>query len=282
MTPTGAARVAGVAGWPIAHSLSPAMMSQWIDYLDIDALYAPFAIAPEHHKDAFRMLSSTGLAGLNVTIPYKQSALEIADDASTAAAAVGAANLLTFEDGRIRADNTDIAGFLYALSCTGLVLGPPTRVVVLGAGGAARAVCYALSLAGVTEANLCNRSGARAEKLAIDLMPSANIVPWDQKDAALSGADLVINATSLGMGGRSDLVLDWRAASPGAVAFDIVYTPLETRFLRDARKAGLQIVDGLGMLIGQARPSFEALFKIASPSELDMRAILEPRLNRPD
>jgi shikimate dehydrogenase len=280
MIPSGAAKVAGVAGWPIAHSLSPMMMGQWIKQLGLDGLYAPFAIAPEHHRDAFASLSSTGLVGLNVTIPYKQSALEISDSVSAAAEAVGAANLLTFKQGIIHADNTDIVGFLDALRHAGSQLDTRTRVLLLGAGGAARAAAYALSVADVAEINLCNRSSERAERLAADLVPGANIVSWDQKDAALKAADLVINATSLGMSGRSDLVLDWASVKPDAAAFDIVYTPIKTRFLRDAAKAGLQTIDGLDMLIGQARPSFEALFGVAPPVEFDMRALLTTVLNR--
>ncbi|SDM18406.1 shikimate dehydrogenase family protein [Maricaulis salignorans] len=277
MKPTGAARLAGVAGDPIAHSLSPSLMAAWIKAAGLDAVYSPFRIAPDDAEAFFRALARTQCSGLNITLPHKQTALAIADQVSPAARAIGAANLLTFRDGMIHADNTDAAGFLGALLARGV---DPERgpALVLGAGGAARAIAYALHQAGVPEIRLSNRSRSNAADLARDLVPDARIHDWDDRDQALDGAALIVNATSLGLSGAGDLVMDWRRAPTDAVAADSVYKPLQTGFLRDAAKCGLGTVDGLGMLIGQARPSFEAFFGIAPPEGVDAHALLHAML----
>ena len=273
MRPTGAARLAGVVGDPIAHSLSPSLMSAWIEAAGIDAVYAPFQLARDDAAGFFRSMSRTAMAGLNVTLPHKQTALASSDRASEAAQAIGAANLLTYHDGEIHADNTDAAGFLNALKVAGVdpAIGP---ALVLGAGGAARAIIHALVQAGVPEIRLSNRSRANAEILARDLAPQARIHEWETRDQALDEVALVVNATSLGLAGNPDLELDWRIAPASAVAADSVYKPLETGFLRAASRRGLKTVDGLGMLIGQARPSFEAFFGVPPPSDVDARTLL--------
>lgn len=259
MIPTGAARFAGVAGHPVAHSLSPVLMRHWIDAADLDALYVPFPVAPEDFDRVVAGLARAGCAGLNVTLPHKEAALELADTASASARAVGAANLLTFSASGIHADNTDIAGFLYALAPASIDYSK-TRALVFGAGGAARALVYGLLTAGATKLAICNRNLTRAEGLARDIAPDASLVPWEARDDALDGSTLIINATSLGLGGRDDLDLDWQRVAPGSVAFDSVYTPLKTGFLASAADRGLTAIDGLDMLIGQARPSFQAFF----------------------
>lgn len=273
MRPTGAARVAGVVGDPIAHSLSPALMSAWVEAAGIDAVYAPFAVTREDAAEFLRAMARTNLAGLNVTLPHKQTALAVCDRASPAARAIGAANLLTFHGGEIHADNTDAAGFLNALLAAGI---DPTSgpAVVLGAGGVARAILHALVQAGAPEIRLSNRSLANAEMLARDLAPAARIYEWQARDRALEGAALVVNATALGLTGNPDLTLDWRQAPADMAAADSVYKPLCTGFLLGASLRGLRTVDGLGMLIGQARPSFEAFFGIPPSRTLDARALL--------
>jgi shikimate dehydrogenase len=273
MRPTGAARLAGVVGDPIAHSLSPSLMSAWIEEAGIDAVYAPFAVARDDAADFLRCMACTGQVGLNVTLPHKQTALAVSDRASPAARAIGAANLLTFQNGEIYADNTDAMGFLNALLAAGVdpVRGP---VLVLGAGGAARAILHALVEAGAPEIRLSNRSLANAEALARDLAPQAQLYQWDQRDQALEQVALVVNATALGLTGNPDLSLDWGSAPRDAVAADSVYKPLQTGFLRAATQRGIKTVDGLGMLIGQARPSFEAFFGAPPPQTVDARALL--------
>ncbi|MGK0266542.1 MAG: shikimate dehydrogenase [Maricaulis sp.] len=273
MRPTGAARLAGVVGDPIAHSLSPSLMSAWIEEAGIDAVYAPFAVARDDAADFLRCMARTGQVGLNVTLPHKQTALAVSDRASPAARAIGAANLLTFKNGEIYADNTDAMGFLNALLAAGVdpVRGP---VLVLGAGGAARAILHALVEAGAPEIRLSNRSLANAEALARDLAPQAQLYQWDQRDQALEQVALVVNATALGLTGNPDLSLDWGSAPSDAVAADSVYKPLQTGFLRVATQRGIKTVDGLGMLIGQARPSFEAFFGAPPPQTVDARALL--------
>jgi shikimate dehydrogenase len=267
MRPTGAARIAGVVGDPIAHSLSPSLMSAWIEAAGINAVYTPYRVESEQAEAFFRVLARTNCAGLNVTLPHKQTALAASDEASKAARAIGAANLLTFRDGRIHADNTDAAGFLNALRAGGV---DPSRgpALLLGAGGAARAILYALVEAGAPEIRLSNRSRTNATAMAADLAPGARIHNWERRDEALAGAALIVNATSLGLSGSGDLVFDWSRAPADAVVADSVYKPLETGFLRDAAGRGLKTIHGLGMLIGQARPSFEAFYGVSPPESV--------------
>lgn len=274
---SGAAQLAGVAGDPVAHSLSPRLMAHWIAAAGLDALYSPFAVDPAGFEIFVRGLACSQAAGINVTLPHKQAALALADTASAAATAIGAANLLTFRNGRIHADNTDAAGFLAALEPAKIDY-TQTCALVLGAGGAARALIHALLTSGVSRLILTNRTRDRAEALAAELAPQARIVDWDARDAALSEAGLVVNATALGLKGVNDLVMDWSLARPGSVVFDSVYTPLLTGFLAGARKAGLIAIDGLDMLIGQARPSFRAFFGIEAPAEPAVRPVLEALL----
>ena len=252
--------IAGVAGQPITHSLSPQIHGAWIAAAGLDAAYT--AYAPDDAAD-FETLVMTGrggaLRGLNVTAPYKEQALALADATTATARACGSANLLLFADGRVTADSTDGAGLMAALAeqAPGLELeGRP--VVVLGAGGAARAAVHALIMAGADVAVL-NRTRARAEVVAVDL--GARVA----EPAALGTAALVVNALSV------PPTIDLLALNDAAVVMDMTYRPVITPFLAVARARGLTTVDGLAMLIGQARPSFTALFGIAPPP-VDVRA----------
>ena len=246
--------IAGVAGQPITHSLSPLIHGAWIAAAGLDAAYT--AYAPDDAAD-FEALVMTGrggaLRGLNVTAPYKEQALALADATTATARACGSANLLLFADGQVTADSTDGAGLMAALAeqAPGLELeGRP--VVVLGAGGAARAAVHALIMAGADVAVL-NRTRARAEVVAVDL--GARVA----EPAALGTAALVVNALSV------PPTIDLLALNDAAVVMDMTYRPVITPFLAVARARGLTTVDGLAMLIGQARPSFTALFGIAPP-----------------
>ena len=222
-------------------------------------------------------IAESHMTGLNVTLPHKEAALALSDTASEAARRIGAANLLTFADGIIHADNTDAAGFLAALKPAKIKYRQSTALV-LGAGGASRALVHALLTSGISRLILSNRSKSRAERLVDEIAPMAAVVDWDQKDNVLAEADLVINATSLGLKGVDPLQLDWKRAKPGSVAFDSVYTPLETEFLKGARQRGLTGVDGLDMLIGQARPSFRAFFGREAPILPPVRPALVAQL----
>ncbi|MCG8441200.1 MAG: shikimate dehydrogenase, partial [Caulobacterales bacterium] len=203
-------------------------------------------------------------------------ALDAADEASPAARALGAANLLTVSEDRLFADNTDVIGFRAGLTERGVAITGPALIV--GAGGAARAAAYALREAGADPVTLVNRTDAKAAAVAADL--GAASAPWTDRHGVLAQAALIINATTAGMADRPALDLDLIQARPEAVVYDLVYTPLETPLLTAARARGLAAVDGLGMLIGQARPSFEAFFGRPPPASLDARALLIAALGR--
>lgn len=252
---------AGVAGQPIAHSLSPLIHSAWIAAAGLDADYRAFGPAD---AAAFARLVAEGragrLAGLNVTAPFKEQALALADEASAAARTCGSANLLVFENGRVRADSTDGVGLMAALAEQAPQLEMRGRsVVVLGAGGAARAAVAALGSAGA-EVGVLNRTPARAEALARAL--GATVVGPD----ALAVAALVVNALSV------PPEIDLSQLPEDAVLMDMTYRPLLTPFLTEGRARGLATVDGLAMLIGQARPSFRAIFGIEAP-DIDVRTL---------
>jgi len=259
---------AAVAGWPANHSLSPLMMRTWLDASGLPGEYGRVEIAPEHAERFFKSLPALGWVGVNVTLPHKEMALAAAETVTDAARAIGAANLLTVEvSGGLKADNTDIIGIQSALAGddqTG-------RAVLIGAGGAARAALFHL-VGQDREITLVNRTRAKAEALAANYERPVDITT--QLDQALPGASLVINATSLGMAGKPALRPDFSSTRRDALIFDMVYTPLRTGFLKAAVKAGRRTADGLTMLIGQARPSFEAFFGAPPPSNNDGRAKL--------
>lgn len=254
--------LAGVCGFPIAQSRSPMLFAHWFDEYGIDGYYVPLRIAAEDFASTIPGLIRAGFRGLNVTIPHKQAALAIADRASPAAKAIGAANTLIFdEDGTIEADNTDAFGFL-----ANLREGVPNWVpeegpaVLLGAGGAARAAAHILLEAGVPELRITNRTRGKAEELANHFGDRVAVVDWDDRSDALAKAALIVNSTSLGMIGKPALELSLDAAPREAVVTDMVYNPLTTTLLAEAKARSMRTVDGLGMLLHQARPGFRAWF----------------------
>lgn len=266
---TGAAMVAGIAGNPVAHSLSPVIHNAWLAAGGIDGAYVPFAPAD---ADGFEALVAAGRAGLimglNVTAPFKEQAFALADQATAAARLTSSANILQFENGRVLADSSDGIGLMRGLKEQAPDLDVAGRpVVMLGAGGAARAGSGALVEAGA-EVRIVNRSPERAEALAADLGPSVRVMTADD---AFDGAALVINALSVPPS------IDFDRIAPGTVVMDMTYKPLATPFLMAARERGLPTVDGLAMLIGQAAPSFEALFR-RPPPPLDLRTLLMTHL----
>ncbi len=272
---SGRARLAGVVGWPVGHSLSPRLHGFWLDHHGIDGAYLPLAVAPQHFEAALRGLGDVGFRGVNVTIPHKQAALALCDEAAPLATRIGAVNTLVFEDGRLKGSNTDAFGFLENLR-QGVPAWDPAAgpALILGAGGAARAVAVALLDAGAPELRLANRTAARAEALAEELGGQVTAVPWEARGAALRDLALLANTTSLGMTGQPPLDLDLDPLPTGAVVTDIVYAPLETDLLARARARGNPAVDGLGMLLHQARPGFEAWFGVAPEVTAELRSFV--------
>jgi shikimate dehydrogenase len=262
---TGRTRLAGIMGWPVAHSRSPAVHNFWLDEHGIDGVYVPLAVRPERLDQALRALPALGFRGCNLTIPHKQAALSAVDRVDPLARRIGAVNtVVVLSDGSLAANNTDVYGFhenlVESIPDWDAAAGP---AVVLGGGGGARAVVAALIEARVAEIRLVNRTPAHAGRIAEELtMPPSRISVhgWETRAAVLDGAGLLVNTTSLGMTGEPPLDLDLARLPPFAVVVDIVYVPLETPLLAAARARGNRVVDGLGMLLHQARPGFEAWF----------------------
>ena len=266
---------AGVIGWPIKHSKSPLLHGYWLRRHGIEGEYTKVAAAPDEFEETVQRLVDDGWRGANVTIPHKEAALALADEVSETARAIGAANTLIFRDGRIHADNTDGYGFTENLKDrAGIAWKENASAMIFGAGGASRAIIHALLKAGAPEIRLTNRTKSRADTLALDFGSRVKVVDWAERSEALSGAALLVNTTSLGMAGQPPLEIDLSKASPDAVATDIVYTPLETPFLESAAAAGLVSVDGLGMLIHQGRPGFEAWFGAPVKADEEVRKVL--------
>jgi shikimate dehydrogenase len=254
--------LAGVIGSPVAHSRSPALHGHWLKTFGIAGHYIPMDVAPENLADVLRMLPNAGFVGVNVTVPHKVAALEIADLVTDRATLIGAANTLIFRaDGKIHADNTDGYGFIENLRQNAPGWNPAVGpAAVLGAGGAARAVIASLLDAGVPEIMISNRTRIRAEGLQHDFGNRLRVVDWVQAGNMLEDATTVVNTTSLGMVGKPELRVPLDGLQPGALVTDLVYAPLQTRLLRVAQEMGCVTVDGLGMLLHQAVPGFERWF----------------------
>lgn len=256
--------LAGVIGHPIAHSRSPALHGYWLKRYGLKGHYVPIDIAPLDLGDLIRTLPRLGFVGLNVTIPHKEAILNIADIVTDRAALIGAANTLIFrKDGKIHADNTDGSGFIANLRQNAASWAPASGpAVVLGAGGAARAVVAALIEVGVPEVRVANRTRPRADALRSDFGAKVHVHEWVQAANILQDAVTVVNTTSLGMTGKPDLRLSLDRLEPQALVTDLVYTPLKTQLLIEAEARGNPVVDGLGMLLHQAAPGFERWFGI--------------------
>lgn len=263
MSLSGKARLAGVMGWPVEHSLSPHLHGYWLEQHGIDGAYVPLAVAPADLPTALTALPALGFRGVNLTLPHKEQALDLCQEVDDLARRIGAVNTIVVRDGRLFGSNSDAFGFLENLK-----EGAPdwraeaAPAVVLGAGGASRAVVAALADAGVPEVRLVNRTRERAEALATALGGALSVYDWDRREAALAEAGLLVNTTTLGMAGQPPLDLDLGALPVEAVVTDIVYTPLMTPLLQAARTRGNPLVDGLGMLLHQARPGFEAWYGV--------------------
>jgi shikimate dehydrogenase len=279
MAITGAARLAGIMGWPVAHSRSPALHGFWLAEHRIDGAYVPLAVPPDRLEQALRALPALGFRGCNLTIPHKQAALAAMDRVDPTARGIGAMNtVVVADDGSLEGSNTDVYGFRENLREQAGDWDPGAGpAVVLGSGGSARSVVAALTEAGAAEIRLVNRTIERAEALARDLAQPGTrttVHAWDERAEVLRDAGILVNTTSLGMDKESSLELDLRALPVSAVVVDIVYVPLETGLLAAARRRGHRVVDGLGMLLHQGRPGFAAWFGAAPQVTPALRAAM--------
>lgn len=253
--------LAGVIGYPITHSRSPRLHGHWLHRFGIDGHYIPLQVAPSDFEQTLRALPRMGFAGVNVTLPHKHAALALSDTVTATARRIGAANTLVFTSDGVAADNTDAHGFAQNI-LSAQPSWSPGLVALVGAGGASRAVIAALMDLGATEIRLTNRTEGRAADLAAEFGPVVSAVRWSDRSAMLSGCDTLINATSLGMNGQPPLDLPLQDLPARAIVNDLVYAPLETPLLASARARGNPCVDGLGMLLHQAAPGFEAWFHV--------------------
>lgn len=271
----GSTVVAGVAGSPVRHSLSPRIHNAWLEAAGVDGVYVAFAPAVGRFGAFCEGLRGGAIRGLNVTAPFKEEALAVADEASPRALAAGSANLLLFEaDGRILADSTDGRGLLQAFAEQAPGFDPAAgAAVILGAGGAARAAAAAFVEAGAPEVIFVNRTPARAETTAQALGTPVRATRGNDGEV-LGRANVLINATPAGLAGSAAPEADLSALPSTAVVMDMIYRPLRTELLEASVRRGLRTVDGLAMLIGQARPSFEALFGRPPPA-IDVRTLAE-------
>jgi shikimate dehydrogenase len=261
--------LAGVLGFPVRHSRSPAMMNAAFAALGLDWRYLALPLPPRRFAEAVRALAGSGYRAANVTIPHKLAALEVADEVSDAARAIGAVNTLTLrEDGHIAGDNTDAGGLLDALGEPA-----PATALVLGAGGAARAAVHGLLGRGLDVA-LCNRTLDRAEALVGHFGGRVTAHGAAGRQALLADCDLLVNTTSLGMVGQPPLEIDLSPLPERAVVYDVVYVPLETDLLKQAKARGLRTVDGLGMLLHQAVEGFAHWFGQRPQVTAELRQIL--------
>jgi len=274
--------LAGVMGWPIAHSRSPLLHNYWFKRHELAGTYVPLAIRPDDLAAALRALKPLGFAGCNLTIPLKQLAMSIVDETDAVAKRIGAIScVIVRPDGSLAGTNNDWYGFVHNLrqELPGwrADAGP---VAVLGAGGGARAVCYGLMQEGAKEIRLVNRTFARAKGIAGEFGGPITALPWESRHEVLEGAAMVVNATSQGMVGEAALDIKLDKLSKSALAADIIYAPLETPFLAAARKRGNRTINGLGMLLHQGRPAWKAWFGIDVEVTRELRKLLERSLRQ--
>jgi shikimate dehydrogenase len=269
-------RLTGVMGSPILHSRSPRLHNHWLAQYGLAGVYVPLEIAPAGLEAALRALPALGFSGCNLTLPHKEAAMAAMDSLDPAARRIGAMNcVIVRPDGSLHGTNNDGFGYIASLR----EQFPEWRadagpVVVLGAGGGARAVCAALAEAGAREIRLINRSAERAELLAAAYGPPLRVHPWSEREEALADAAMLVNTTSLGMHGQPPLEIGLERLPKAAIVSDIIYIPRETALLAQARARGNRTINGLGMLIHQARPAFEAWFGILPAVTPELRRMI--------
>ncbi len=269
--------LAGVMGWPVMHSRSPMLHNYWFKKHDLAGTYVPLAIRPEGLAAALRALHPLGFAGCNLTIPHKQQAMTIVDEVDALARSIGAISCVVVRpDGSLSGTNNDCYGFIQNVRQEQpgwrADAGP---IVVIGAGGGSRAVCYGLAREGAKEIRLLNRTFARAKEIADEFGGPIKALPWEQRHEVLEGAAMVVNTTSCGMVGQPLLDIGLDKLPESALAADIIYIPLETPFLAAARSRGNRTVNGLGMLLNQGRPAWKAWFGIEPEVTAELRAMVE-------
>jgi shikimate dehydrogenase len=268
-------RRACLMGHPVAHSRSPMIHNYWLKQLGIPGVYELKDLLPEEFEPFVTHLAANGYVGGNVTVPHKEAAFRLAAARDAAAEAVGAVNVLWLEDGKLMGGNSDTHGFIANLDERAPGWNAPgCRAVVLGAGGAGRSAVYTLRQRGV-EVHLVNRTAARAEELARRFGPGVHPHGWQAVRELLPKADLLVNCTSLGLAGKAPLEIDLGPLKKSAVVYDVVYVPLVTGLLAEARKRGHRTVDGLGMLLQQAGYGFRKWFGGNPRLTSELRAMLE-------
>lgn len=278
-TITGSTIIAGVFGWPVSHSASPKLHNYWLAEHKVDGAYVPFPVEPKNLEGALRALPALGIRGVNITIPYKEAAFRLVDHLDLTAQKVGAINTVVVQtDGTLEGQNTDVFGFSENLRTTvpgwDLLRGPG---VILGAGGAARSIAFALHRAGFKEIRVVARKMLQAENIAKNIGPKCIPVDWREQTKSLEDAHLLVNTTPMGMKGRPWENFSIDSLPKEAIVNDIVYRPIDTKLLRIARKRGNKIVDGLGMLLYQAKPAFEAWFGVEPTVSLSLRKNMSPK-----
>jgi len=276
-------RRACVIGYPVAHSRSPLIHGYWLREHQIDGDYVRHEVRPEAIDDFLKNFPASGFVGCNVTLPHKEAAARNVADARPVVRALGVANTLWLEGGKLHADNSDVIGFLAHLDDS--FPGWPVNTkhaVILGAGGAARAVAYGLKERGVDRITIVNRSRGRAQQLIAETKIDASTAEFDQLPELLPSADLLVNTTSLGMKGQPVLEIDLKSLKAGAAVCDVVYVPLETELLKKARERGHPTVDGLGMLLHQAVVGFERWFGVKPKVTPELRAHIVADLIKSD
>lgn len=284
MTDNNQSDSAFVIGWPIKHSRSPLVHGYWLKYLKIQGTYEAVAVVPENIDIFIKLLPKSGFAGGNVTVPHKETVYRLIDHPDEIAEALGAVNTLWLENGEIRGTNTDGYGFCANLDDFAPKWREGKTATILGAGGASRAVIYALGKAGYTNIHIINRTILRAQAIADEFSPlletSLSAHGWEEATALLADTDLLVNTTSIGMDEDIEFPLDLANLKPNAIVTDIVYTPLLTPLLKLAKRKNFKTVDGLGMLLHQAAPGFEKWFGIRPNITPALRQYILSDLNK--
>jgi shikimate dehydrogenase len=269
--------LAGVMGWPVAHSRSPVIHNHWIAKHGLKGSYVQLPVKPENLEDAIRGLKALGFAGCNVTVPHKVRAMELMDELHPVARRMQAINTIVVrEDGSLYGMNNDGAGYVQSLrDADAAWRGDTGPVLLLGAGGAARAIVVALLDEGAPEIRICNRTRDKAQALADEFGPLVKVVDWAEREDAQAGVSLLVNSTTQGMHGQTPLELRLDALPAQALVSDAIYIPLETPLLAAARARGHRTVNGLGMLLNQARPAFKAWFGVMPEITPELRAAIQ-------
>jgi len=265
--------IAGVMGWPVAHSRSPVIHNHWLAHYGIAGRYLLFAVPPEKLEAAVRGIAALGLRGCNVTTPHKQAIFPFLDRVDDLARRIGAVNTVVVEkDGTLSGFNNDGNGFIQSLRDADPSWRPDSGpIAVLGAGGASRALVASLAAQGATEIRLLNRTPEKSEEIADAVGPVVKVLPWEQRSEALDGVALLANATSLGSTGKPPVEIALDRLPKGALVGDLIYVPPETPLLESARLRGNITVNGMGLLLNQARPAFNARFGVMPEITLALR-----------